>query len=148
MTSSAGTSLATATSAGASLATTFFTGTFLTAAFSTRTSLKRAVAKLSWNCRYAGLGTFDQRQQQPVRAYAADGSLWHRHAPRRDCPAEDRRHRQPAHDHPRGRRQGAQGPRPAPEPGATVDPARWSTPSRQNESRAAPTSRPVHVDRV
>jgi hypothetical protein len=37
---------------------------------------------------------------------------------------EDRRHRQPAHGHPRSRRQGPQGPRPAPEPGIAGDPAR------------------------
>ena len=70
------------------------------------------------------VGTADRCQLQPVPAHPADGSLRHRHAPHRSRPSEAPRHRQPAHDHPRGRRQGRQGPRSAPEPGVAGDAAR------------------------
>ena len=54
-------------------------------------------------------GTSDRCQQQPVRAYAADGFVRHGDAPLRDCAAEDQRHRQPAHGHSCRERQGRQG---------------------------------------
>ena len=41
-------------------------------------------------------------RREPLPAHAADGSLRHGHAANRGLQAEGQRHRQPAHDHPRG----------------------------------------------
>ena len=46
--------------------------------------------------------TADQLQREPLPAHAADGSLRHGHAANRGLQAKGQRHRQPAHDHPRG----------------------------------------------
>jgi len=67
--------------------------------------------------------TADRRQHESVSAHAADGALRNRHAPLRTRPAQDRSHRQPAHDHPRCRWQGTQGSRPASEPDPAREPA-------------------------
>ena len=71
-----------------------------------------------------GSRAIDRCGRNPVSTDAADDAVRHRHATQRTGSSQGQRHRQPAHDHPRGRRQGRQGSRFASESNPAGNPAR------------------------